>query len=185
MTPRKKNKFFTFIFSFVPGLAEMYMGFMKSGISLFVGFILPFIIAGILYDGDYIVMASLVVYFLAFFHARHLATAPEEQFCIVEDRFIWEEIIDIKKSDELTRSYKKWTAIALIFFGTCGVWSLFREYIFKLVTNLSEQNMEILHSLVDGVPRFAFSILVIVIGILLIKGKKKELEESKDGAGEN
>ena len=34
MKQQKKNKFFTFMFSFIPGAAEMYMGFMKQGISL-------------------------------------------------------------------------------------------------------------------------------------------------------
>ena len=34
MKPTKKNNFFTFIFSFLPGAAEMYMGFMKNGFSI-------------------------------------------------------------------------------------------------------------------------------------------------------
>ena len=38
MKPKKKNKFFTFLCSFLPGAAEMYMGFMKMGISLLVVF---------------------------------------------------------------------------------------------------------------------------------------------------
>ena len=39
--PHRKNSFFTFLFSFVPGAGEMYMGFMKQGLSLmtlFLGF---------------------------------------------------------------------------------------------------------------------------------------------------
>ena len=32
--PRKKSKFLTFCFSFVPGFGEMYLGFFKMGISL-------------------------------------------------------------------------------------------------------------------------------------------------------
>ena len=31
---RKKNKFLTFIFALLPGAAEMYMGFMKMGLTL-------------------------------------------------------------------------------------------------------------------------------------------------------
>ena len=34
MKQQKKSKFFTFMFSFIPGAAEMYMGFMKQGVSL-------------------------------------------------------------------------------------------------------------------------------------------------------
>ena len=38
MKQQKKGKFFTFIFSFIPGAAEMYMGFMKQGVSLMADF---------------------------------------------------------------------------------------------------------------------------------------------------
>lgn len=31
---KKKNAFMTFVFSFIPGCAEMYWGFMKNGVSL-------------------------------------------------------------------------------------------------------------------------------------------------------
>ena len=41
MKPRKKNNFFTLVCSFCPGAAEMYMGFMKSGLSLLVVFAIP------------------------------------------------------------------------------------------------------------------------------------------------
>ena len=34
MKQRKKNKLLTLFFSFIPGAAEMYMGFMKQGLSL-------------------------------------------------------------------------------------------------------------------------------------------------------
>ena len=44
MRQQKKNKFFTFIFSFMPGAAEMYMGFMKQGVCLLALFLLSFII---------------------------------------------------------------------------------------------------------------------------------------------
>ena len=35
---RKKSKFLTFIFSLLPGAGEMYMGFMKMGVSLMAEF---------------------------------------------------------------------------------------------------------------------------------------------------
>ena len=35
---KRKNGFWTFVFSFIPGCAEMYMGFMKMGLSLMVAF---------------------------------------------------------------------------------------------------------------------------------------------------
>ena len=43
MKQKKKNKFFTFIFSLLPGAAEMYMGFMKNGLSMMVMFFISFV----------------------------------------------------------------------------------------------------------------------------------------------
>ena len=34
MVRKKKNGFFTFCFSLMPGAGEMYLGFMKMGVSL-------------------------------------------------------------------------------------------------------------------------------------------------------
>ena len=43
---KKKSGFWTFVFSLLPGAAEMYMGFMKMGISLMGLFFGLFIIGG-------------------------------------------------------------------------------------------------------------------------------------------
>ena len=43
MKKTKRNKFLTFLFSLIPGGAEMYMGFMKMGASLLSIFLLGFL----------------------------------------------------------------------------------------------------------------------------------------------
>ena len=48
MKQQKKGKFLTFMFSFIPGAAEMYMGFMKMGVSLMALFFLCVAIFGTL-----------------------------------------------------------------------------------------------------------------------------------------
>ena len=40
MKQQRRNGFFTFIFSFMPGAAEMYMGFLKQGVSIMAIFLL-------------------------------------------------------------------------------------------------------------------------------------------------
>lgn len=175
MKPRKKNDFLTLVFSFIPGAAEMYMGFMKSGFSILMAFATPYILMGMLYGADYIVLLSGVVYCIGFFHARHLATAPDEEFNEYKDKYIWEEYISSSGSSELSPVYRKWTAVALLFVGGIGVWTLIKDYIIKIFYFLPEQNLEILQSIMNSVPRLVFSILVIYGGIVLIKGKKKEL----------
>lgn len=182
MKPRKKNKFFTFIFSFVPGAAEMYMGFMKSGFSLLITFVAPFLIMGMLYSMDYLGLLSVIVYVVAFFHAINYAAAPDEEFSAIEDKFIWEEYFGMGVSTDLNSTYKKWTAISLIFFGIYGIWNAIRDYIFKFLANVSEEQRQIIKGAINSVPRIAFSILIIIAGIVIIRGKKKDLlMEKEDG----
>ena len=185
MKPRKKNTFFTFIFSFIPGAAEMYMGFMKSGLSLFSLFVAPIIFTGMIYAADYIVILSGIVYMVSFFHARNLATAPDDEFNSFEDRFIWEEFFDVKASGVSAVVYKKWLAIALIFIGGCGIWSIIRENILRIVSNFPEENMQLIKNLVNSVPGLVFSVLIITFGIILIRGKKKELIEEQENAADD
>ena len=67
MKAKKKSKFVTFCFSLLPGAAEMYMGFMKMGVSLMSLFFL-IIMLGMLMNQGIIVMAGIVVWFYGFFH---------------------------------------------------------------------------------------------------------------------
>ena len=44
----KKSRFWVFVFSFLPGAGEMYMGFMKMGLSLMLGFMLTVAVVSII-----------------------------------------------------------------------------------------------------------------------------------------
>ena len=72
MKTKKKNRFLTFCFSCLPGAAEMYMGFMKMGVSLMLLFFLVCILSAWLNQGALVAIA-VVVWFYSFFHANHLA----------------------------------------------------------------------------------------------------------------
>ena len=63
---RKKNGFFTFIWSFMPGAAEMYMGFMKCGISLMVLFLGGFMLSSLIRIGDVMLFLPILVWFYSF-----------------------------------------------------------------------------------------------------------------------
>ncbi len=186
MKPRKKNKFLTLVCSFCPGAAEMYMGFMKSGLSLLVIFTIPILIAIILYGGDYLVILSSIVYVFSFFHARNIAAAPQEQFDLLEDKYIWEEFMGGKPVIVSSKVYRKWVATALILAGVSGIWYLFRNVIQNIIDcfRMSDYERMLTESVISSVPRLAFSIFVIVIGVMLVRGKKKGLiGDDEDGNG--
>lgn len=177
MKPRKKNTFFTFIFSFVPGAAEMYMGFMKNGLSILVLFFVPIILTGLLYGADYICIISGIVYIAAFFHARNIATAPDEEFASLVDDYIWNEFKGENFAGFPKLNYRKWGAAILIIVGISGVWELFNNNLLRVLSAVgySEETRKVAAGILDSVPTVVFSAAMIVIGILLIKGKKKEL----------
>lgn len=186
MKPRKKNNFFTLVCSFCPGAAEMYMGFMKSGLSLLVIFTIPILIAIILYGGDYLAILSGIVYVFSFFHARNIATAPQEQFDLLEDKYIWEEFMGGKPVIVSSKVYRKWVATALILAGVSGIWYSFRNVISNIIDCFRPNDYErmLADSIISSLPRLAFSIFVIVIGVALVRGKKKELiGDGADGNG--
>lgn len=186
MKPRKKNNFLTLVCSFCPGAAEMYMGFMKSGLSLLVVFTIPILIAIILYGGDYLVILSGIVYVFSFFHARNIATAPQEQFDLLEDKYIWEEFMGGKPVIVSSKVYRKWVATALILAGVSGIWYSFRNVIQNIIDcfRMSDYERMLTESVISSVPRLVFSIFVIVIGVMLVRGKKKELiGDDEDGNG--
>ena len=73
MKQKKKNKFFTFIFSLLPGAAEMYMGFMKNGLSMMIIFFITFLPMAAFNSMEFMMLLSAVVWFYGFFHARNSA----------------------------------------------------------------------------------------------------------------
>ena len=68
MMRRKRGSFFTFLCSLMPGAAEMYMGFMKQGISLMTTFILCIVVPSVLRLSDAFVLFAGLVWAYGFFH---------------------------------------------------------------------------------------------------------------------
>lgn len=96
MKQQKKNKFFTWVISFMPGAAEMYMGFMKKGISMMRIFLLCIAITE-LFNMELFVFAAFLVWCYSFFHARNVAASEEDVFLTLQDNYIWTDFIDEKK----------------------------------------------------------------------------------------
>ncbi len=173
MKQKKKNNFFTFIFSFLPGAAEMYMGFMKNGFTLMLIFFLsfsPLVIAGGL---DFLIPITAVVWFYGFFHARNYAGMDDQSFAAMEDRYVWEEFSDIKWGSMSNKTVKKWIAAVLIVIGAAQLWDYFSEMIYRMIPG---DYWEDIYPAVSNIPQVIISILLVVIGVRMIAGKKKELD---------
>lgn len=172
MKPKKKNKFFTFLCSFLPGAAEMYMGFMKMGISLlavfFAGFALPVLVQA----SDVFICLTFIIWIFGFFHARNLATTDEQEFEKIQDQFIWEEYTEGKLVNISGKTGRKVLAWVLIFLGATILWQNFKDLMYRLIPDFL---WETCYPVVSNIPRTIFAVFIIFIGIKLIAGKKQAL----------
>ncbi len=162
---RKKNRFLTFLCSLVPGAGEMYMGFMKMGLSLLIIF-MGIIVVAAFTEITELVFVAIVVWIYSFFHANNLAGMPDNDFQELEDKYM---LVSLEEQP-LSRNLQKLIAGLLIFFG---VILLGESFLRMLPDFLWEYLSPILHYL----PRMGVAVILILLGIKLIQGKKEVLEE--------
>ena len=162
---RKKNRFLTFLCSLVPGAGEMYMGFMKMGLSLLIIFMVTIVLA-VFTDLGELILVAIVVWIYSFFHANNLAGMPDKDFQELEDKYIPASL----EEQPLSRNLQKLIAGLLIF---SGIILLGESFIRMLPDFLREYLSPILRYL----PRMGVAVILILLGIKLIQGKKEVLEE--------
>ena len=176
MKGSRKNAFWTFLFSFVPGCAEMYWGFMKMGVSLLIPFV-GIIFLGVICNIDAIVCLDIIVYIYAFFHARNMAHMTDEEIkdCKDEPVFILENI----KWDKIV-SKSGAAKVGGILLVLAGLYSLAWVVLEFLPDGLGigEEYIRVLNEC----PRVVTAVLIIALGIYLISGKKKAMFSDEGNA---
>ncbi len=180
---KKKNRFLLFCLSFLPGAGEMYLGFMKMGLSLLSVFALVIIIT--VYSN--IGVMGLIVFVICvygFFHANNLGALSDEEFYKVEDEYLFglgeKDMSSLK--DFFMGKYRKVFAVILILLGVNMLWQAFcrclrhivGDYFFYPYIN------ELTRIINKDVPRAIVGIAIIWVGIKLIQGKKEELDSLEE-----
>lgn len=172
MKQKQKNKFYTFLLSFIPGAAEMYMGFMKKGISLMGAFIVSIMVC-IYLEAEILAFVGVLIWFYSFFHARNLAACEEEVFVNLQDDYIWSDFINGRNITVSNPTLRKWGAGILIVFGAVLLWQNLSHIIYNLIP---DRWWNILSPMVSSVPEVVVALLIIYIGLRMIQGKKEELD---------
>ena len=175
MKAKKKSRFLTFCFSMLPGAAEMYMGFMKTGLSLMSLFFLMIVVLGV-FDGGMPAAFGVVVWCYGFFHANHLAGLTDEEFAEVKDEYLF-GMNTFTDGRSFVNKYQKWIAVFLIFAGVCFLWDAAASMIYDLVPESYRFIATTMWRIGDYIPKLLAGFAVIVIGIRLICGKKAQLTE--------
>lgn len=173
---RKKNGFLTFVFSLLPGAGEMYLGFFKQGVSIMSAFFLLIAISGWLNLGP-LVFVLPVIWFYSFFHVHNLASLSDEEFYTIEDKFLF-----AYDENQVERFFgngrgRKIFATVLIVVGISALWNILMDGLYQMIWNLRMEWLQGVLNILSDVPQVVFAIAIIILGIHLIKGKKKEFEQ--------
>lgn len=178
---KKKNRFWLFILSLVPGAGHMYMGFMKTGLSFMLGFMVLCVIVSITGISDFAVF-PIVMYVYSFFHANNIGGLDDESFAAMEDTYLFG--LDGVGKHQLTigQKGKKAVAVVLIVIGLYMLWNV----IFEILRGFFGWDNPILKAVYyimrDDIPRAVLGIAVIWFGMVLLRGKKtadRQTEENR------
>lgn len=179
---RKKSRFWLFIFSFMPGVGEMYMGFMRMGLSLMLGFMILVAVVGYTNLGVLAVF-PVAMYIYSFFHANNLGSLDDATFYNIEDQYLFGFDGIEKMKMKLEGRNRKIAAVILIVLGAIMLW----QVIFNLLCDIFGWDNRFLSAVYyfvrDDLPRAVVGIGVIWAGLALIRGKKVEIEEQDPNDG--
>lgn len=165
---RKKSGFWTFVCSLLPGAGEMYMGFMKMGISLMGMFFLIIALASWLETGPLLFIA-FIAWFYSFFHVHNLASMPDEEFYAVEDEYLFHFLNT--QDGEAQKKQKKIFAGILIIIGVILLWkSMFNALLFYFPDVFG-----VINGLGNVLAKIIAAIVIIALGVCMIRGKKQSI----------
>jgi len=166
---RKKNSFWNFVISCMPGAGQMYQGFLKRGTSLMVLFFGGIFLANMV-NIDWILFGSIVIWFYSFFDSLNSNGLSDEEFNKLEDGFLF---TDNSESFKFSKSkFRIPLAVVLIMAG-CYILLENILYMFRYTFGFS-YDWWVMDIFFDYFPRFVFAAAVIIAGLYLIRGKKSQ-----------
>jgi len=172
----KRNNFLVLLFSLIPGAGEMYMGFMKQGITLMSAFWgIIFITASLRIDAVMYILP--IVWCYSFFHVHNIKNLPDEEFYAIKDDFLLPK--NSSFSNILDKKMNTIIAVVLIFVGVVIMWNNVLVDVLYKITDYFNLPYWIMDGVVYKIPQFVIAIILIVVGILLIKGKHRQLSEEE------
>lgn len=174
----KKNGFWTFIFSLIPGAGEMYMGFFKQGLSLMGLCAGVSIVASFLGIEELLILLPLI-WFYSFFHVHHLRSLPPEEFHAIEDKILFLDDKDLQFGT-LTENRKKVIAVILVVVGVILLWNGVLDLFGWIMPDFLDN---ILWRLQNILPRLIIAALILYAGVRMLRGtpgKKEDVEDEDE-----
>lgn len=172
---KKKNSFMTFICSLIPGAGEMYLGFMREGISIMCLAYVMFVM-GIWIDASWLVCGVIILWFYSLFNVHNKASLSDEEFYALEDDYLF-HLDQLFPKGKLNGNQMKIFGWILLFFGITIIWKpSIRNLLAVLKTYVSSDFANIVGNYLYSIPRFVIAAILMISGIRLIMKKKTELD---------
>lgn len=172
---KKRNGFLRFCCSLLPGAGEMYMGFMKMGLSLMTTFF-GIIVAAAIFEIGPLAVLAVIAWFYSFFHVHNLAGLPDEEFYAVEDDYLFHLGGEGEKGKSFVQRYHTVIAAVFILLGIMLIWNS----LFWIIANaVPREVVWIINEMSYRLPKLLAGIAIVAAGIYLVHGKKKSMEEEE------
>lgn len=173
----RKSKLLTFLFAFIPGCGEMYLGMMRKGVFLMVLF-WGVNALSLFFQMGVLLCLQPVIWFYSFFETFNIRyLAPE--VIRENDLLFFQKLTGSFSAGELPQLLGRrhlWAGAALILFGG---WVLFRNFLIPALEALFPTLSEswYFQYFLNQIPSAAVAVAVVLLGVHLVRGKRKPKEE--------
>lgn len=167
---KRKNKFLTFVFSLLPGGGQMFMGFMKRGVSLMAAFFFTIFLSSWLDIGPLMFIVP-VIWFYAFFDSINRCYADDAAFAAMEDGYLFSPGRFMRSGRAFPAQLRLAAGALFVLVGGYTLWNSFmRNLLWRLLPSGLYNAVE---AVSGAAPKFVLGVLILAIGVWLIVGRKK------------
>lgn len=170
---KRKQGFFLFLASCIPGCGQMHQGYMKRGLSLMTVFWGVFA-AALLLQLEALILLLIPAWLYAFFDSYNLHGQSDAQAAANPDSFLFDlPTVDSGRLAALSRgrhSILGWALVAL------GLWMLYSSFARRLLDVLEcyfTVESWLYSLLLYDVPRIVVTLGIIALGVWFIRGPRK------------
>ncbi len=178
---RTKNKFWTVVWSLIPGAGQMYQGRMKKGASLMLLF------AGIIAVAAFTYLAMLtvllpVIWFYSFFDALNRINMSVEELQALPDEWIFSSRLSaLEEKGKGNRTLGRLFGSRHLIIGWCivifSIWLFLKLLLgggsyYSIGRLLPDGVYAVLRGITDVAPSLLIPVICIVLGIKLITGDR-------------
>lgn len=174
---KQKGKFLLFVFSLCPGAGHMYMGLMKMGVSVMLGFMLG-VFAVSITGISALAVLPITLYIYSFFHANNIGGMEAEQFAALEDEYLFGFGDWDMSRFKLDKKNRNIAAVVCILIGVSMLWNVGFGMLRDYVGWDNPFIKAVYYTMRDEVPRVIIAIAIIWFGVSLMRGKKLDSVEN-------